>query len=216
MPNRLSPVVLNLIIINVLVFLFIQFNLERMYNEQWILYFAVFPSNLLTGDIFTFFEPVQVVSYMFTHIEIFHIFFNMFALASIGPPLEALMGPRRFLTLYLFAGLFAGAMIALLQGFSPNFPINAPTVGASGCITGLLVAWAYYYPDQKLGLLFLPFRFSARGFARGFAMISGVFLVLDYAGVETVPISHLGHLAGMLGAVIILYGPRLINPSGGR
>lgn len=216
MPNRLTPVVLNLIIINVLVFLFAQFNLERLYSEQWIVYLAVFPSNVLTGDMFTFFEPVQVVSYMFTHIEIFHIFFNMFALASIGPPLESTLGSRRFLTLYMVAGLVAGVLIALLQGFSPSFGINVPTVGASGAISGLLVAWAFYFPTARLGMLFIPISFTAKQMARGFAAISGVFLVLEFAGVETIRISHMGHLGGMVGAAIMLYGPKLLNQQGGR
>lgn len=148
------------------------------------------------------FHPVQIVTHFFTHSKtsLFHIIFNMFVLASFGPIVEMVIGSQRFLRFYLFCGVVGGIMIALLD------PSPTPVVGASGAIFGVMVAFAMFFPREKLQIMFIPIGFEARKFIPAIGIISAVLVVLQYFGINVGgSISHFGHLAGMVAAGLYFY-----------
>lgn len=152
------------------------------------------------------FKPVQVVTYFFSHYEIFHIVFNMLALLIFGSFCETVMGSRRFLQFYLFAGVFSGLMIAFFDP-SPN-----PVLGASGAISGLLVVLAFYHPTMPLSLMFIPFQFTAATYALTAACFSALGIVLNARGVHFLPnVSHFGHLAGMAAGYLYFNKDKILN-----
>lgn len=211
MYQRPTPIVLNLIIINVLVFIFISLNQD---NFDILKYFYLVNSDLIiprpqfvlpTGEILGF-MPVQIVASMFSHASIMHIFFNMFALLSLGSSIERVMGPKRFLGLYLFSGVFSMTLVAFLD------PTSGFTVGASGAISGVAVALAYLFPDARMGILFLPFAFKARNLVLGFAAISLVLVIIGiFSESQMGGISHFGHLTGMLGGWLFMNQNKFLN-----
>ena len=204
MPNRITPVVLNLIIINGLVFLgfiLLQDNLEiRLF---FLKYFPIYKLDLIiqhnptSADLW---HPVQIVTHFFTHFTPTHIILNMFGLFIFGPQLEMFLGGRRFLQMYLIFGLVAGVILTFLD------PSPAPVVGASGALFGMMVAMAHYFPHAQFGILFLPFRFRAQQFVRGIALITvGLFVLDTFTDANPLAgISHFGHLAGMAVAYVYL------------
>ncbi|MEO0471837.1 MAG: rhomboid family intramembrane serine protease, partial [Bacteroidota bacterium] len=141
------------------------------------------------------FHPAQIVTSFFAHIEIFHFLFNMLALASLGPMLEMVLGVKRFLRLYLFCGVFAGILLAFID------PSDASVLGASTAVSGVFAAFALMYPDRQISLFILP-PIEARKLLIGAAAISGVLMLVDLNGGDGGGISHFGHLAGMLGALV--------------
>lgn len=194
---QLTPIVKNLLIINVIVFIFLQLPLGEglrpyfaLYKLDWLM-----PHPEYQG--YTLFRPVQIVTYFFTHDlkSVFHILFNMLMLVSLGPVLEMAMTSKRFFKFYLFCGVVGGLIIVFLD---PSF---IPVVGASVALSGILVAFAFYFPQQRLGFFLLPISFEARQLAMGFAVISAVLAFLQW---QEVPlgffdgISHFGHLSGMI------------------
>jgi membrane associated rhomboid family serine protease len=188
---NLTPVVLNLIIINVLVLIALH-----IYPAQLFEWFWLFKSDLIIdhGYLgFQPFKPVQLVTSFFSHFEIWHIALNMLALVSFGPPLEMVLGPKRFLASYLTIGVVCSIIIAFLD------PSSVPVLGASGAISGMLVLFGFYFPQTKLGILFLPFRFPIRKFLIGFAIISAALTIIqETTDTSMGGISHFGHLAGMV------------------
>jgi membrane associated rhomboid family serine protease len=124
-----------------------------------------------------------------------HIFFNMFALWMFGGQLEQLWGTRRFLRFYLTCGVGAGLVILLWNSLIPsNFGV--PTLGASGAIYGVLMAFSLTWPDRTIMLLFPPIPIKAIWF------IPVLFLLqVGFGGGN---ISHAGHLGGVLIAGILL------------
>src|SRR6478736_3576603 len=144
--QRTTPIVLNLIIINVLVYMaqvFFDGPDDKITNLL-----ALWP--IASG----FFEPYQVVTHMFTHGGIGHILFNMFALWSFGSMLERVWGPKRFLIFYLVCGLSAAAAQLIFT--------NNPAVGASGAIMGLFAAFAYLFPNTELIIFPFPVPVKAK------------------------------------------------------
>jgi membrane associated rhomboid family serine protease len=136
------------------------------------------------------FEVWQIFSYFFTHIRFWHILVNMIALWSLGSSVEAIMGSWRFLRFYLITGILSGV---LLFYFDPS---QAPVLGASTAISGLLAAFAYYFPRGKLLIFPIPIPIAAKWLAVGFGGLSLVLFLLDpRAGGG---ISHLGHLSGLV------------------
>ncbi|MEM1000609.1 MAG: rhomboid family intramembrane serine protease [Bacteroidota bacterium] len=201
---RMTPVVLNLLIINGLVFLLLNL-LPEAGLQRYFLLFKVdgipWRPEINYGIDFM---PVQVVTHFFSHANFMHILFNMYALFLFGTALETTLGSRRFLIQYLIFGLVAGLMIALLDP-SPN-----PVLGASAAISGLLVVFAYYYPNTRLGILFLPFQFRAVHFVMGLAAISAFFVVLGIINRDTgAGVSHFGHFMGMVVAFVYVNIPRI-------
>lgn len=145
-----------------------------------------------------YFYPWQPFTYMFLHGGFVHLFFNMFALWMFGGLIEQTMGGRRYLIYYLLCGLGAGACQILWQLFTGE---NAPTVGASGAIYGILLAFGMFYPNERIMLLFPPIPMRAKYFVVAYAAIE---LVSAFS--TTSNVAHFAHLGGMLfGWLLILY-----------
>ena len=146
------------------------------------------------------FEPWQLVSYGFLHGSFTHLLFNGFALYMFGPELERLLGPTRF-TIYYFTCVIGAALAQLLVipllGIEP-----APTVGASGGIFGLLLAFGLAWPQRKLMLLFPPIPMPAWLFVTLYGLTE---LVLGVTGTQQ-GVAHFAHLGGMVGGfLLVLY-----------
>ncbi|HRE62242.1 MAG TPA: rhomboid family intramembrane serine protease [Ferruginibacter sp.] len=182
--QRTTPIVLNLIIINALVFL-IQNAFDGPENKVTLL-LALFP--LQSG----FFEPYQLVTHMFAHGGLAHILFNMFALWSFGSLLERSWGPKKFLIFYLVCGLAAGVAHLFLS--------NSAAVGASGAIMGLLGAYAYLFPNTQLIIFPIPFPVKAKWAIIGIAAID------LFGGVYPTGsnIAHFAHLGGLVAGLILV------------
>jgi membrane associated rhomboid family serine protease len=133
----------------------------------------------------------QLLTTIFTHVDLWHIGFNMVALYILGPQLELLLGRARFLALYLLSGLVGSAAVYWLAGE------HAPTVGASGALFGLMAA-----------LLIVAVR--VRGNVQGLMVLVGINLVITVLGRGF--ISWQGHLGGFVGglllALVLAYAPR--------
>lgn len=136
------------------------------------------------------FEYWQILTYFFTHERFWHILVNMIALWSLGTAVESVMRMRRFLRFYLITGLVTGVLLAYLD------PSPAPVVGASTAISGLLGAFAYYFPRGQLIIFPIPIPITARWMALGFGALSLILFLLDPGA--SGGISHLGHLLGLV------------------
>jgi membrane associated rhomboid family serine protease len=184
--QRTTPVVLNLIIINALVF-FVQYMFdgpEEIISQR----IALFPYNT------PYFKPYQLVTFMFAHGGFFHLFFNMFALWMFGTMLERVWGPKRFLIFYLACGLASGFAQLLLE--------HSPAVGASGAIMGLFAAFAYLFPNTQLIIFPIPVPVKAKyavALLAAFDLFGGVY---PAAGGN---IAHFAHLGGLvMGFILVL------------
>jgi membrane associated rhomboid family serine protease len=255
--NRISPVVKNLLIINVLFFLAtyvlsIQFHFDL--TKKLALYYP-------GSDLF---RPYQYITYMFMHGGMAHILFNMYALWLFGTAIENAWGGQRFLFYYLFTGIGAAVLHTLVNHFvfsgmlstitafqnapspelfkqfvesnkdyfnqsvydfinqwslSPGDPgyaatalenmhriyhsaINIPTVGASGAVFGILLAFGMMYPNTQLMLLIPPMPIKAKWLVIGYGALE---LVLGVSQPGS-SIAHFAHLGGMLfGYILIRY-----------
>ena len=144
------------------------------------------------------FMPWQVLSYAFLHGDMLHLFFNMLGLWMFGAQLERLWGQTRY-THYLLASLLAAALAQLV--LTAITGSNVPTVGASGALYGLLLAYGVLFPNQTIMPLFPPIPMKARTFVIVFGVIE---LVLGLSGRSG--IAHFAHLGGMLGGwLLIMY-----------
>ena len=182
-PETFPPIVKNLIIINVLVFV-----AQMMFDRQYF----ITPRIGLWPLGFPLFKPYQIVTHMFTHGSITHIFFNMFSLWLFGRILENVWGGKRFLFFYLVCGLGAAAFHLLIQYLTGS---GSLTVGASGAIMGVIVAFAYLFPNTELFLLFIPFPIKAKWFAIAYVAID------QFSGIATAEGDNVAHFAHLGGAV---------------
>jgi membrane associated rhomboid family serine protease len=174
-----------LIAANVVVFL-----LEQSLGEEFVTSLALWPLGPL-------FRPWQVLSYAFLHASAAHLAFNMIGLLSFGRDLERVWGARRFLQFYLCCALSAAA-VQLLVGLGSQSP--TPTVGASGAIFGLLLAFALLFPQRRVMLLFPPIPMRAPVFAVVYGVLE---LVLGVTGTQE-GVAHFAHLGGMAGGYLLL------------
>jgi len=133
----------------------------------------------------------QLVTYMFLHAGLWHLFFNMVALWMFGAELERTWGTRRFLQFYFLGGIGAGVCVVLadLLTGAPNIP----TIGASGAIFGVLLAYGMLFPDSLIWIWFL-FPVKAKWFVLGLGVINFLYLVKSPGS----GVSHVAHLGGML------------------
>ncbi len=138
----------------------------------------------------------QLLSYMFLHGGFFHVFFNMFALWMFGSDIERLWGTRRFLTYYFFTGIGAGIFSLVL---TPNGLV--PTIGASGAVYGILLAFAWLFPERRI-LLYFVFPIPARVFV----LIFGAIELLSSITQPGSPVAHLAHLGGLVFGFLYLRG----------
>ncbi|MCO5948915.1 rhomboid family intramembrane serine protease [Mucilaginibacter flavidus] len=215
---NLTPVVKNLLIINLICFLpFVVMN-NDMYDNLVVKNVGEFYFNS------PLFKVWQVFTYMFFHGGWTHILFNMFALFSFGPILEYSMGPKKFLNLYLICGIGAGLLQMLVQAIAvhsltgnftmPHFSIEdpsipdqikaiyyGPVIGASGAVFGVLVAFAMLYPNMELMMMFIPVPVKAK------------YLIIFYIGLEIYlgfgqfagdNVAHFAHIGGAIFGFLLI------------
>jgi membrane associated rhomboid family serine protease len=144
----------------------------------------------------------QLVTYLFLHAGFFHILFNMLALWMFGGELERTWGARRFLFYYFLTGIGAGLTVVLVNPFS-----GVATLGASGAIYGILLAYGLLFPDRPI---FLWFLFPIP--AKYFVMIMGGIEFLSQLSVPGDTVSHMAHLGGLAVGYLYLRGrPRYFD-----
>ncbi len=197
--DSFPPIVKNLIIINVLVFL-----AQSMLGKQF--YLDGFEQLGLTGVLALWpadsmeFKPYQVLTHMFAHGGWGHLLFNMFGLWMFGKILENMWGGKRFLFFYIMCGLGAAFCHLAIQYFTGSYSF---AVGASGAIMGVFAAFAYLFPNTELFIMFIPFPVKAK-----WAILGMVALDL-FGGMGTFGssgIAHFAHLGGALtGFIIVLF-----------
>ena len=188
MPFDLPPVTRNLLIANIAVFL-----LQQVIGDPILQYFALWP--LGSG----LFEVWQIVTSAFLHGGITHILFNMIALYMFGGAIERTLGAREFIIYYFVCAVVASLLqLAVLWFFPPAQ--YGPTLGASGAIFGLLLAFGMLYPHEKVMLMFLPIPMPAWLFVTGYAVVE---LTMGVGGFEP-GVAHFAHLGGMLGGIVLI------------
>ena len=197
--DRFPPVVKNLIIINILVWI-----AQLIYDKQYGLTakIALWPVDT------PFFKPYQVATHMFAHasygpggnIVIIHILFNMFGLYMFGRILENVWGHKRFLFFYLACGVGAAAAHLIMQYFMGTFSF---AVGASGAVMGVFVAFAYLFPNTELMIMLIPIPVKAKWVVLGYVLVD---LFGGLGNVSGDNVAHFAHLGGALtGFLIVLY-----------
>jgi len=142
------------------------------------------------------FWPWQLLSYGFLHGSLMHLFFNMLGLWMFGSELERLWGRNRYAQ-FLLASLLAAALTQLLVTWLTRS--NVPTVGASGALYGLLLAFGMLFPNRTIMPLFPPIPMKARTFVIVFGVIELLFGLSGRSGV-----AHFAHLGGMLGGFLMI------------
>lgn len=225
-PDSFPPITKNLIIINVLVYL-AQVTIGKQYNlTERISLYPIMPAQLKEIVMnspglqpYYGFEPYQIATHMFAHSPqtLFHILFNMFALWMFGRVLENIWGAKRFLFFYLASGVGAAALHLLIQYFrseqllqaiQTNSPAVqnllgavAPALGASGAIMGILVAFAYLFPNTELFIMFIPIPIKAKWAVIGYVAIDLFFGIGSFGGDN---VAHFAHLGGALTGFILV------------
>ncbi len=164
--------------------------------------FALYP--LASGN----FMPWQPVTYAFLHGGIGHLFFNMLGLWMFGAELERLWGGRRYWH-FLLAGVLAAAAAQLIMTAITGSRV--PTVGASGGLFALLLAFGMLFPDRIIMPLFPPIPMKARTFVMVFGALELVLGLLNTGGV-----AHFAHLGGMVGGFLMIRFWRGQPPFGSR
>jgi membrane associated rhomboid family serine protease len=254
----LPPVVKNIIIINVILFAATQLSIHVLNSDFMIRHLAMFPARS------PLFEPHQLVTHIFMHANLAHIFFNMFGVFMFGKILEQLWGSKRMMIFYTVTGLGAalvqlavnyfqvGHLMNLADEFnnSPSYTLfsqivdkysmgttsnqvvnfmqqwfykpddtsfipqakeiveyivssnlQIPTLGASGAVFGLLIAFAMMFPDVELMLIFLPIPIKAKYFVPFYALLE---LFFGVAGFKWDNVAHFAHLGGALFGFILV------------
>jgi membrane associated rhomboid family serine protease len=163
-------------------------------------YFALWPLHIPVG---TYppevgFQPWQLVTYSFLHGGLTHLLFNMLALYMFGSDLERVFGQRRF-ALYYFVCVVTAAIAQLVVSAAGNLP-PFPTVGASGGVFGLLLAFGMYFPRRMVMLLFPPIPMPAWLFVTLYGALE---LFLGVTGTQQ-GVAHFAHLGGMLGGYVTI------------
>ncbi len=212
--QRTTPVVLNLIIINTLVyFAQVAFGGSADLNSVN----DLFALHHYKSDVF---KPHQIITHMFMHGSFFHLLFNMLALWMFGTMIEKVWGPKRFIVFYFICGI--GAALAQMGSYAYEFwqidhsvissELNAQyqlalrigcTVGASGAIMGVLAAFGYLFPNTQLFIMPIPFPVKAKW------AILGIIALDVFGGISKVQgdsIAHFAHVGGaLIGFLIVLY-----------
>lgn len=207
--TSLPPVIKNLLIINALMLVITYFAEDFMYGTFSLFFFE---SEL--------FRPFQFVTHMFMHGGIFHLFFNMYSLVIFGVVLEHVWGSQKFFLYYMVTGLGAAALHSLVLWIDYSSQVAAfeagnqyalqniqtllttPTVGASGAVYGVHLAYGMLFPNNVLQLIFPPIALKAKWFVLIFGALE-LWLGISNTGGN---IAHFAHLGGMLfGFILIKY-----------
>jgi membrane associated rhomboid family serine protease len=211
----LTPIVKQLIIANVVVFFLMS--LLGAFSPGWqrsfVYLFGLVPNGIFSGFLW------QPVTYLFLHSGFMHIFFNMFALWMFGAALEREWGRRRFLKYYFITGVGAGVFSVLVTTLTVSAgwmaagrfdPMTIPTIGASGAIYGILLAFGLLFPNTPILVMFLfPIP------ARIFVMIFGALAFLSALSGPGSGVSHVAHLGGMVIGYVYLRGDRFFYRAAG-
>jgi membrane associated rhomboid family serine protease len=194
----MPPITQALLIANVAIFVLDQLLLGGMLS-QWFALWPLGPN----------FAPYQVVSYAFLHGSMMHLFFNMLGLWMFGSELERVWGGKRYLQFYA-ASLLAAAGMQLVVNMLIGSPY--PTVGASGALFGMLLAFGMMFPNRTIMPLFPPIPMKARTFVAVFGALE---LLLGVTGTAS-GVAHFAHLGGMLGGWLMIRYWRGQAPFGRR
>jgi len=180
---RITPVVKYLVIINSGIFL-----IQLLLRPQWSVLLGLAPALFWQGYVW------QPVTYMFLHGGVFHLLFNMLVLWIFGSTLESTWGRRRFLEFYFICGIGAGLLNAVVTPGS-----LVPTIGASGAIYGLLLAFGVLFPQQ---LIYIWGIFPVK--AKYFVIGVGILEFLAAMSAAQSRIAHFAHLGGMLFGLVYM------------
>ncbi|SRR5690606_17689088 len=186
---NLTPVVKNLVIINVIVFIG-----QAVTDDVLTYYLALY--NVKTE----YFRPYQLFTYMFCHGNFMHIFWNMLLLVFMAPILEEYWGQKRFLLFYIITGIGAGVfnMLIVLLFNTGNFLMMT---GASGAVYGVMTAFGVIFANMEMRLLFLPISFKAKYLVMVLGSLTIYSSVMPKQGDN---VAHLAHLGGIVIAIILL------------
>ena len=190
--NIIPPVTRHLLIINVIVWLAtVVLRRYDIYLERWLALFFWQDS---------YFNVAQPFTYMFMHDahSFVHIFFNMFSLWMFGGLLERVMGSKRYLIYYIVCGLGAALVQELMWQFSLQEIV--PTVGASGAVFGILLAFGMIFPNMPMYIFFIPGPIKAKWVVIGYGLLE---LYFGISGNQP-GVAHFAHLGGMLAGIIMM------------
>lgn len=203
-----SPVVLNLIILNSLVF----FAQNMLGGPDMVYAIDRYALHYYDSD---YFRPYQIVTHMFMHGHLLHLLFNMLALFMFGSTLEKVWGPKKFLTIYFVSGLAAAAA----QMASYYYDFNgleakigteqyqmilqfSATVGASGAIMGIVASFGYLFPNTQLFIMPIPFPIKAK------YAIPGIIAIDIFSGIANFrgdPVAHFAHVGGAIAGFLLVF-----------
>ena len=192
----MPPVTKTLLIANLAVFL-----AQMVADDLLVVWFALWPlasPSYANAGVTTAFMPWQVITYSFLHGNALHIAVNMLGLYMFGSEVERVLGPRRYVTYYFVSVLAAAGAQLVMSVLSPG-PAY-PTVGASGGVFGLLLAYGMFFPNRIVMLIIPPIPMPARIFVFVYAAIE---LYLGVTGTQA-GVAHFAHLGGMLGGWLML------------
>jgi len=216
-PDRFPPIIKNLIIINVLVWL-----AQKLFDRQYQLTDKIGLWPIQSPH----FKPYQIATHMFAHSPdmLFHILFNMLALWMFGRILENVWGAKRFLFFYLACGVGAAIAHLTVEYFQYQEIINTAhqleaqgnnelaqqlldlpvyAVGASGAVMGVLVGFAFLFPNTELFIMFIPVPIKAKWAVIGYVAID---LFSGISRVSGDNVAHFAHLGGAItGFLIVLF-----------
>ena len=191
--RNIPPVTRMLLIANVAIFL-----LDYATGFRLIFTWGLWPPGVTTSAGEPAFHIWQVVTYAFLHGSVAHIFFNMFALWMFGSEIERVMGRDRYVTYYFVCVIGAALTQLATAGMFAGPP--APTIGASGGVFGILLAYGLAYPHRRVMLIFPPIPMPAWLFVTLYGLLE------LYLGITQTAagIAHFAHLGGMIGGFILL------------
>jgi len=225
--ENMPPVVKNLLIINIILFLPVLFWGNDVIEKFGVFYFDS-----------PLFKPWQLITHMFLHGGWLHIMFNMFALYSFGTAMEYIMGSKRFFNFYFICGLGAVGLQILVQALEVHAIVGSftianpdlessyqqfgvqgqklfsiyfgPMVGASGAICGVLAAFGLIYPNAELMIMFIPVPVKAKYIIPAYLIFELSLGVAQFSGDS---VAHFAHLGGaIIGFILVkvwhLQGPK--------
>ncbi|MDX2418347.1 MAG: rhomboid family intramembrane serine protease [Xanthomonadales bacterium] len=188
------PISIGIIVVCIVVFLLQGISPQSSFGQvilNTLNHMALWPVNSVNPQPWQLnFQPWQLISYGFLHGGFNHLFFNMFALWMFGLPIERMWGSRRFAEYYFICILGAGLIQLLVQYLSGG---NYPTIGASGAVFGLLLAYGVTWPNNKLLLIFFPVPIKAKWFV---LIYGAAELIFGVTGAMP-QVAHYAHLGGL-------------------
>ena len=192
--GAIPNVIFALLIANGLVFAAQQMTfIPQLGIDRITVYFGLWPATRPDSP----FALWQLLTYGFLHGDVVHIAFNMFALWMFGRELELLMGPKRFLTYFLTCIVGAGVVQLIVAHFQGGL---YPTIGASGGVFGILLAFGMAFPNRMIVLIFPPIPMKAKYFVLFYGLLE---LYLGVSG-SAPGVANFAHLGGMLFGFMLL------------